>query len=113
MILHEKTAFWASRIIIHMGNAGLICEDLLPASKGEIKKAMVRVEKILKGQGKLDKKTRDTFEVGYIKLAEFVPASEAEKSQRLTRLLEQAGNFYAKELADRFLDLDIIQDNRG
>ncbi len=80
-----------------------IHERLLPASKDDIKRAIIAKALLLKATGRLDEKTRNALQVGYAGLANFI--SDLGLVQRSDASLHAASNSRgdARELAERIV----------
>jgi hypothetical protein len=91
----------------------IVSAELLPASKQEIKQALIAVARTARASGHISAEMMEHFRVGYASLADFVSHEEAEIMKRFNSLV-QAGT-EIKDPSDAHL-LEIaegLKDNRA
>jgi len=91
----------------------IVSAELIPASKQEIKQALIAVARTARASGRISAEMMEHFRVGYASLADFVSPEEAEIMKRFNSLV-QAG----KEIKDpsdaRLLEIaEGLKDNRA
>jgi hypothetical protein len=91
----------------------IVSAELLPASREEIKQALITVARTARASGHISAEMMEHFRVGYASLADFVSHEEAEIMERFYSLV-QAGTEIKDPSDARFLKIaEGLTDNRA
>ena len=98
--------------ILERSSGDIVSEELLPASKQEIKQLLIAVVRVLSFSGNMSTEMMEHFRWGYASLAKFVSHEEAEIMKRYYSLLRAAPEI--KDSSDpRILEIAKgLEDNR-